>query len=886
MARAVALAEAAREAPLPASLAGWADLRARLNSAPPEPARGGAPGRALRFAVPALAAVCATAWLLFAHIGRSVSPPRTAGPEIVKAHPTTGPAATGSSGRLGNASADHTNSKLATRLMVPMNSASGGRVAEGHTPRTSRTAKEFIPSPTEGREYPLAGAKEFIPSQLPGRVTNGGLSSPNDRRTAVGIVPPTEHHGAIGLLFRAAHGNSPNGRHPSLGAGREPVQRAMPELQTARAAESELAYLNPDPEASLTPWTQRPPDEVRLLQQALERQVKGGDSFITIPPPQIAGRGPGAVQAALAAQEREAAIVDARLVRTVALRLKAVSFADLCEKLTAETGIQFSADRCVADDKLTLFCHPRSLRSIMRQVAQHFGFGWLRQGGDGAYEYELTQTLRSQLIEEGLRQKDQEEMLLAIDRQMEAYRKYRGMSLAQIAAVPKTKDNFQSLFQLESGGIVPMNRFFGLSRAESDALRAGQTLSQDLMGRDTAGLPPAVTPGAWHAFDASYARERKAIQERGGDASYIPTAPTRLTASLMLDRSTPGKIALKGDLSDQQTGLGTNLAVANSPAFTVENAKANARLASDPELQRDLSLKLTATCRLDRTPYPDTDSIYEAVGDKVVSADVLEALFDATGIDVLGDSFSHLYSPAALSVSRRRLFTALNRMGDGMRMRWTKAGDRKEAWLQFRTSTFYYDRPQEIPNRLLDRWKALRQRQGVMTPEDLSEVGQLPDAQLDSVWMSRAAIARWGLQEYQIGRIAQLRPHWRLLARLPDAQRREVWTGKGLSYGELSADLQGRFLALAYDNDPDRPGRHQVRGGSLRGHYLFSTHPVQYGGSYKVLETNPLLFVYTTETAEERGRMAIVGPWNSMYGMSPGMLEPDAYSIVPGQSAR
>ena len=134
-----------------------------------------------------------------------------------------------------------------------------------------------------------------------------------------------------------------------------------------------------------------------------------------------------------------------------------------------------------------------------------------------------------------------------------------------------------------------------------------------------------------------------------------------------------------------------------------------------------------------------------------------------------------------------------------------------------------------------------------------------------------------------MGRIAQLRSHWRFLGRLSDAHRRDVWTAKGLPYTDLSADLQNQFLALAYDGDPDRPGRHQVRSGRLRGYYAFATHPLQYGGSYAVLQSNPLLLVYTTTTADAQARLAIIGPWNGIYGARPDMLKPDAFTILPGR---
>ena len=54
----------------------------------------------------------------------------------------------------------------------------------------------------------------------------------------------------------------------------------------------------------------------------------------------------------------------------------------------------------------------------------------------------------------------------------------------------------------------------------------------------------------------------------------------------------------------------------------------------------------------------------------------------------------------------------------------------------------------------------------------------------------------------------------------------------------------------------------------MRAYYAFTTHPLQYGGSYAVLQSNPLLFVYSNTTAGEANRMAIVGPWNGEEGIT------------------
>jgi len=852
-ATAVDLAKEAREAPIPPSLTGWSDLRAQLNSGP-----GPAAGRN-RAPVLVYAVACTLVGAFALIVALSLSGRRQPGMTVRNDDKTLPAIKQATTGR-------HQSASDGGQIQIP-------------APHHKAPPGSFANVPS------LHGAAENANSRpLRPHPNSGGGGLPAEAGQQAGVEKS--------LAEVAPHTQTPEQIVPDTAqnAGKLPAQKiqsASSQGRNGRPAnrlDDELAYLNPDPETSLTPWVSRQPDDIRRIEVELQQQVKSGDKFVTIPLPQIAGQGPAAVKAAVESQRKEAEIVDARLVRTIGLRIKGRSFADLCDHLSDTTGIRFAANRRVADDKVTLFCRPRPLREIMRLIAQHFGFAWIRKGEEGSYEYELTQTLRSQLLEEGLKEKDQEEMLLTIDRDMERFRKYRGMSFEQINAIKMTRDNFRELSQLRMGGIVAINLFFGLSQSEMATLRTGQPLKLNLMGRDASILPPTVLKGVEHTFDETYDRERKWAAEHG--QAHTPESPHRYGASLQFDRSVPGEITLKGELTDGLTGLVPSLAVAKSPAFKIQNAQTNSKLAKDPDLQRPISLKLEPTCTLDKSSYPDTDGVYIGAGPKVTTADVMERLFTETGVDIISDCFSHLQSPASLNGQDQTLFAGLNRLGDEMRMRWTKTGSGAEAWLQFRTGTFYYDRPQEIPARLLERWKSLRKRQGVLSLDDLTEIGQLPDAQLDSVWMADAAIAQYGLDEWQMGRIAQLRPHWRFLGKLNDAQRKAVWSDKGLAYGELSADLQNQFLSLAFDNDPDRPGRRQIRSGNVRVLYAFQTHPLHYGGSYSVLISNPLLFVYTNSTEARKDRMAIVGPFNGIYGMSPEMLKPDAFEIQPGLDRR
>jgi pimeloyl-ACP methyl ester carboxylesterase len=71
-------------------------------------------------------------------------------------------------------------------------------------------------------------------------------------------------------------------------------------------------------------------------------------------------------------------------------------------------------------------------------------------------------------------------------------------------------------------------------------------------------------------------------------------------------------------------------------------------------------------------------------------------------------------------------------------------------WLQFRSTSFFDDRTKEVPNRLLERGAASRQKHGALTLDDLLEIAQLPDAKLDGAEMAEGARECWGLREWDV----------------------------------------------------------------------------------------------------------------------------------------
>src|SRR5262249_53331985 len=125
---------------------------------------------------------------------------------------------------------------------------------------------------------------------------------------------------------------------------------------------------------------------------------------------------------------REAAVTDTRLACAVAVQAKGTALADLCNRLRADTGIHLVAGNSVADEKVTVFCEKMPLRDLMRQLSRPFGYTWLRSGKPGEYHYELVQDLKSQLLEEELRNRDRNEALLALEKEIEQYRPYMDLT--------------------------------------------------------------------------------------------------------------------------------------------------------------------------------------------------------------------------------------------------------------------------------------------------------------------------------------------------------------------------------------------------------------------------------------------------------------------------
>jgi hypothetical protein len=587
----------------------------------------------------------------------------------------------------------------------------------------------------------------------------------------------------------------------------------------------DLAFLNQDPTVTFGRWGRVRAEEMAAMEAELRRAVRGGDRFVAVPLPRIAAMGPQGDRSAaeaVAAYKREAAVIDSRLFRKVTLALKGTALSDLCDHLRAETGIALVAGQSVADEKVTLFCKETPLRDVMRQLSRPFGYAWLRSGNAGEYKYELTQDLRSQLMEEELRNRDRNAALIALDREIERYRPFLNLSPDEALARSKTATAGEKkiLENLGNKGWGPIQMYFRLSRSDLEALRAGQRLrfSQE-PGSGEQPLPANVARGVLQSWRDAFLFKRGGVfhVNNAPDSSGAPadallpaaTPEARARVSLELVQSELGQFTLEGSSGYEASvkagsrppnimqNTGTSLARGQSPSvLQPENGTTNARLARDPPLRARVTVHPQPSCRL----APAGETVSEAAAEpRVTSADVLEALHRASGLPIVSDYYTRLYTPEAVSVQGKPAFDALNALADAMRLRWDK--DRDGGWLQFRSTSFFYDRLKEVPNRLLTRWAAGRRQHGVLTLDHLLEIAQLPDAQLDAREMAEGARAIFGLAEWEMACSKVQRPHLRYVATFTPAQRQEAVSPAGLPFTRMSLAQQQQFMASCLPAD-------------------------------------------------------------------------------------
>ena len=597
---------------------------------------------------------------------------------------------------------------------------------------------------------------------------------------------------------------------------------------TRSSAQADARYLDGrDPETAAG-WTPRAAGDQERILALLQKLPPVQDDFVKIPLPRVAaGAGAeAALRGALLQYAEEAKVVDARLFRKISMQHKGASLQEVCADLQRQTGVRFAAARGVQDEKVTILLEDQPARDVMREVARLFGYFWSRVGEEGAYKYTLEQDLRSQLAEEEMRNQDLNSALLSLDAQMMADQNLADLSLDQLRARLKTaagaeKDHLSALARGGWGGLQVYHR---MTPAERMELR---TTGRMIFSTDNSD-PARRLPAEWK--QPLLQSSRMEVYQPDGSLKADADDPNAVPyVVLSIDRSELGQLTLNCDTYAEIPGRGgfsrtLHLATGKSPSTEKpQNAAALASLRRSPELQTRVSLLPEPSCPYANDPARNDfkqlmmtfGTSYAAVHAQLPhphlnSADVWAELHRRTGLPIIADFYSRLYPAPAFKAESITTFDALCQSADNLGYRCRKEG----SFVLARSTSYFWDKLKEVPNRLLRHWKEDREAQSGLPLEDLVQMATLRQQQLDSTRGGAFIRHCWGLDEWMIvgGGDENGTNGWRGRARalgcLNPAQLQAAQRWEGLDLGALTPAQQETLRGTV----PDLSGAKSLAG--------------------------------------------------------------------------
>jgi hypothetical protein len=285
-----------------------------------------------------------------------------------------------------------------------------------------------------------------------------------------------------------------------------------------------------------------------------------------------------------------------------------------------------------------------------------------------------------------------------------------------------------------------------------------------------------------------------ALLETGSDGGLRPgERRTRLIMELVVGREVDGK---------RQWGV-----VSWSPLLPEKEWHApTATPNDDPTLSREVVLRLpdlssngSAKGRTDsalthaRSSWPARPTL----------GDVAEALHQATGLEVLADSFVRSRVQPKWVTQRQTVAHLLDTLARELDYTWQK----EDNLLFLRSRTAHWDRAMEVSEGVLRPWQKRASRPGAKPLDDYAELAAALD-DLQALGMSM--YWGWYLQEPWVTppegsafSFYRMRRHLRFWASLNPSQRKEALSGAILSTARMT-DAQRRAFVTAL-TDPDVP---------------------------------------------------------------------------------
>jgi hypothetical protein len=566
------------------------------------------------------------------------------------------------------------------------------------------------------------------------------------------------------------------------------------------------------------------------------------------------------------------------LEKPVTYRETKIPLGELLRKVAADTGVSLAAAKEVADEPVAVVVSEMPARKLLKELAELLDYQWSRSAGDEG-GYLIWQDAASKQREEALREAAIEERERRFQEQVRSYGVVASMPLVQMdrmwdenrqlqeqrqAMSPKERDAFdrstqarewaqrvyaaraiaqspirQTLAQL-LGAITP--------QLWAQAVRGGQPLvfstqpqagelplppeiAQALHASQPTLYPPAVTVSYAGSAGEQYTLRREAeLQAKWAVAAGYRVTIREDTSHGQVDDA-PNFVASAEAIANDNSSLtprggliaGTSLPVQTigPPPAAEEPAQQGAAIGTDPVLSAKKSLSLRA---MPGAP----SSVGVGMGTTGRLQDLLPALARTYGVQFISDAYwssPHL-TAGMISGDPVSLYEVLQRVAAPSH-HW----DRRGNLVRLRSRTWSFDRPQEVPLRLVRRWQELCAQQGALPSEEWQRVAALSDSQLSS--LSQVA-AETGLPPEFSG-VYGVRWVLRLYAALTPEQRDALRQGQTILGSRLSGQQRQLFLAVleADSRSPVETLRSvQLAGGSVSaGRYDFVRVRQQRGDS-------------------------------------------------------
>jgi hypothetical protein len=503
-------------------------------------------------------------------------------------------------------------------------------------------------------------------------------------------------------------------------------------------------------------------------------------------------------------------------------------------ELSGKLGVTLRAASETADQKVSLVVKERPAIDVLTQLAAHLDFLWLKQGD----RYELAQSVAAKRREQALRDEERLARLAAIEERMRNLSQMTGRSPEQLqarmlelraqlpGAATQQRPALQRELELVSDAARPgagpaVALFRALAPGQWQQVLAGAELRFSSQNNTLpSGMSDQIHQAATSRAGGGMMVLSAAVRAGGGGAA--PPAPLFGTpseslpplsaeATLQIRDSHRGRFG-GGIMAGSLSGAGPRpqLDVTLTSTRGTEQQRRSVPVIWSPQISdevigeideptqtRDSALLQTVELKLPEPPVapvsPRTVMLRGTTPPgRVPLGRVLEALSAASGLDVLADDFVRARMDPTRLRGKRPLVELLDEVARSLRYAWSK----EDGVLRLRDRRFFTDRPAEVPERLLEPWRAALKTRGAPTLDELGSVAAtLSDPQLiglETYW-------GWYLDGIEMEPLPPMsglydsRHHLRFWSTLSGAQKQLVGAGKPLPVSQMGVPQRQAF---------------------------------------------------------------------------------------------